>query len=120
MLKKVVKYEDFDGNEREEAFYFNLTEAEATEMELSKNGGLIKFIETVVQEQDGPTMVKLFKDLVLTCYGEKSPDGKFFFKNDDIRAKFAASPVYSIIFMELATSAEAASIFINGVAPQTK
>ena len=25
MLKKTIKYSDFDGNEREEDFYFNLT-----------------------------------------------------------------------------------------------
>jgi len=27
MLKKTIKYTDFDGNERTEDFYFNLTKA---------------------------------------------------------------------------------------------
>ena len=37
MLKKTIKYTDYDGNEREEDFYFNLSKAEITEMELSNS-----------------------------------------------------------------------------------
>lgn len=40
MLEKVITYTDYDGNERKEKFYFNLTKAELTEMELSMREGL--------------------------------------------------------------------------------
>lgn len=34
MLKKDIKYADFNGVEREESYYFNLSKAELMEMEL--------------------------------------------------------------------------------------
>ena len=47
MLKKTIKYTDYDGNEREEDFYFNLSKAEVTEMELSKEGGMSEYIKKI-------------------------------------------------------------------------
>jgi hypothetical protein len=118
MLKKVISYTDYDGNERTETFFFNLNQAEVTEMELSVEGGLARFIENVVEEQDGPRLVKLFKDLILKAYGEKSPDGRRFIKSDELRESFSQTEAYSILFMELATNAEQATVFFNGIIPQ--
>ena len=67
MLKKTIKYEDYNGVERNEDFYFNLSEAEIMEMELSVTGGLTEMINKIVTTQDGPAIIKLFKDLVLIC-----------------------------------------------------
>ena len=117
MLKKTIKYEDFDGNKREEDFYFNLTKAEITEMELSESGGFAELIQKVVKIQDQPTLVKIFKDFILKAYGEKSADGKHFRKSPEISADFAATNAYSELFMELATNADAATEFVNGLAP---
>lgn len=117
MLKKTVTYTDYNGVERTEDFYFNLTKAEITEMELSTAGGFAEMLQKVVAAQDGPTIVKVFKDLVLKAYGEKSPDGKRFVKSTDISTAFAQTEAYSQIFMELATDAKAASAFVTGIMP---
>lgn len=117
MFKKTITYTDFDGNERTEDFYFNLTKAEVTEMELSAKGGLVKQLQKIVAEQDSKRIVEIFKDLILKAYGEKSPDGRRFVKNDEIRDSFSQSGAYSDLFMELATDAELASTFINGIVP---
>lgn len=53
-------------------------------------------------------------------YGEKSPDGKRFVKNQEIRDAFAQTNAYSDLFMELATDAKAAAAFVNGVIQQPK
>ena len=71
MLKKTITYTDFDDNERTEDFYFNLTKAEITEMEMSTEGGLVKTIEKIVQTQDAKRLIEIFKDLILKSYGEK-------------------------------------------------
>lgn len=42
MLKKTISYTDYDGNERTEDFYFNLSKAEIIEMELGTAGGMKK------------------------------------------------------------------------------
>lgn len=115
MLKKTMTYTDYDGNQRTEDFYFNLSKAELTEMELSRNGGLTKTIEKIVAAQDGKRIVEIFKDLVLKSYGEKSLDGKRFIKNQELRDAFAQTEAYSDLFMELSTNADSAAAFVNGL-----
>lgn len=117
MLKKTIKYVDFDGNEREETFYFNLTKAEVAEMELSTEGGLAAKIQRIIEAKDNTTIIEMFKDIIARSYGEKSPDGKLFVKNKDVRDAFMQTQAYSDLFMELATSPEAASAFINAILP---
>lgn len=115
MLKKTIKYKDYDGNEREEDFYFNFTEAELSEMELSVKGGLKQKLEAIVKAKNEPEIVKHFKEIILLAYGEKSPDGRQFIKSPELSKAFSYTPAYSILFMELASDADAAAKFINGV-----
>lgn len=117
MLKKVITYKDYDGNERTETFFFNLTKAEITEMELSMAGGLVKTIEKLVEERNGSKIITLFKDLILRSYGEKSPDGRRFIKSKELSTDFSQTEAYSELFIELATNTEAATAFINGIVP---
>lgn len=121
MLKKTIKFTDYNGVEREEAHYFNLSKAEIMEMEMSTVGGFAEMIEKIVAAQDTPTLVKIFKDLILKSYGEKSPDGRQFMKIDEngrpLANEFVQSEAYSVLFMELATDAEAAAEFVNGIVP---
>lgn len=117
MLKKTITYTDYEGTERTEDFYFNLTKAEVAEMELEQTGGLVKLIEKIVAEQDATKIVAIFKDLILRSYGEKSADGRRFIKNDEVREDFAQTEAYSELFMELATDANAAVGFVDGIVP---
>lgn len=117
MLKKTITYTDYNGVERTEDFYFNLSKAEIMELELSTDGGLAEMIKRIVAAQDAPAIINIFKKLVLKAYGEKSPDGKRFMKSDEIAAAFSQTEAYSQLFMELATDADAASKFVNGIVP---
>lgn len=121
MLKKTITYTDYNGVERKEDFYFNLSKAEIMEMEMSTVGGLTEMINKIVAAQDAPAIIKLFKDLVLKAYGEKSADGKRFMKKDPdgrpLYTNFQDTEAYSILFMELATDADAAAKFVNGIVP---
>ena len=117
MLKKTIAYKDYNDVERTEDFYFNLTKAEVMEMEMSTTGGLAEMIQRIVAAQDAPAIIKIFKDLLLKAYGEKSPDGKRFVKSDAIREAFEQTEAYSILFMELATDDKKAAEFINGIIP---
>lgn len=117
MITKTVTYTDYNGVEKTEKYRFNLTEAEVMEMELSTSGGLAETIETIVNTQDYPALIEIFKKLVLKAYGVKSPDGRRFDKSDEIRYDFEHTPAYSKIFMELATDAEVAAEFVNGIIP---
>lgn len=120
MLKLSRTYIDFNNMSRTEGFYFNLTEAEVTEMELSVDGGLVEMINRITAAKDGKQIIALFKDIVLRAYGEKSADGRRFVKNQEIRDAFAQTQAYSDLFMELATDAKKAAEFVNGIVPTKK
>lgn len=119
MLKKTITYTDFNDNERTEDFYFNLTKAEAMEMEMSTVGGLSEQIQKIIAAQDMPSIIKIFKELILKSYGEKSADGRRFVKKPELSEAFSETEAYSTLFMELATDADAAAAFVNGIIPQT-
>lgn len=118
MLKRTMTYTDYDGNQRTEDFYFNLSKAEIMEMDLSATGGLDKWISRIVAEQDGKKIVEIFKQIILKAYGEKSLDGKRFVKSPEISEAFSQTEAYSDLFIELATDAEKAAEFINGIVPK--
>ena len=118
MIKKTITYIDYNDNERTEDFYFNLSKAELTEMELTETGGLVNLINRIIAEQDNKAIIKMFKDLVIKAHGVKSADGRKFVKNEHTREDFTQTEAYSEIFMELATDADAAAAFVKGILPK--
>ena len=117
MLKRTITSTDYNGLERTEDYYFNLTKAEIMEMQMSTTGGMSEMIDRIVKAKDTPALVKIFKELILKAYGEKTPDGKRFAKSEEIATAFSQTEAYSQLFMELATDADAASKFVNGIIP---
>lgn len=117
MLKKTITYTDYDGNERVEDFYFNLSKAEYVMFENSVIGGMSKEIEQAMAMQNGPRILEIFKDLVDRSYGIKSADGRRFTKSPEILQEFRETEAYVNLFMELVTSAEAGKVFLLGVSP---
>ena len=121
MLTKTIKYTDYNGVEREEKFLFNLSKAELMEMEMGTAGGLAETIQTIIQTQDAPKIIEMFKKLILKAYGEKSADGKRFIKTDEngkpLSIGFSQTEAYSELFMELATDDVKAADFVKGIIP---
>lgn len=125
MLKKTIKYADFDGNERSDECYFNLSKSELTEMEMSENGGFDKYIEKIVETKDMKKIYQIFKELVLMSYGEKSYDGKHFIKKKTVdgevirlRDEFEQTGAFDELMMELLSDEKASADFINNVVPK--
>ena len=113
MVKYPVKYVDFDGNEQTETLQFNMTRAELMEMELATDGGIQHLIEEIQETNDGYKVMMLIKDLVLRAYGEKTADGKRFYKNQQMKEAFQASEAYSQFLTDLATDADKLAEFFN-------
>ena len=117
MLKETIKYTDYNGVERTEDFWFHLSKAELMEWEMGTTGGLTEMIKRIVDSKDAPAIIKIFKELVLKAYGQKSPDGKRFIKSEELATEFSQTEAYSQLFMELATDADKAAAFVNGIMP---
>lgn len=118
MLKKTITYTDFDGNERTEDHYFNLTEAEIQESNLRTPGGIEAKLKKIVQAKDPDELVSYFKSFILDAYGVKSEDGRRFIKSDELKTEFSQTGAYNKLFMELTTNTDAAIAFVQGVVPQ--
>ena len=118
MIKKTIKYTDYNGNEREEDFWFNINQAEAIEMQADAGGELDAFIKKIISEHDAKALVGYFKKLILMSYGRKSLDGRRFEKSKEISEEFSQTEAYPILFMELAQDSEKASEFVNGILPK--
>lgn len=114
MLKRTIKYKDYNGEDQERDFYFHLNKAELIEMELSSEGGLEETIKKLMQEKDGKKIVEMFKTIILTSYGEKTVDGRFT-KSEELSKKFMETAAYPELFTELASDADAAADFVNGI-----
>lgn len=117
MIKKTITYTDYNNVERTESFYFNLSKAEIMEMEMGTDGGMAETLKKIVDAKDAPAIIRVFKDLVLKAYGVKSDDGRRFIKSKELSDSFAQTEAYSQIFIELATDADAAAKFVNGIVP---
>lgn len=121
MITKSIKYTDYNGVKREEKFLFNLSKAELMEMEMGTTGGLTETIRKIVETEDTPQIIRIFKELILKAYGEKSADGKRFVKVNDagipLSIGFSQTEAYSELFMELSKDADAAAEFVKGIIP---
>ena len=118
MLKKIIKYTDYNDNEREGTYYFNLSEAELIKMDMTTDGGMEAMLQRIIDERDLPTLYKYFEQIVQNAYGVKSLDGNQFEKSPETLKKFIQSPAYDQLILELVGSADAAAAFVNAILPK--
>lgn len=118
MFAKTITYTDFNDVERTETFYFNFSKAEIAEMQLTTEGGLTEKLQKIIDSKDQTEIFKMFKYLILKAYGEKSPDGKRFIKNEELSEGFSQTAAFDEFFMELGTNSDAAQAFVNGIIPK--
>ena len=117
MLKKIITYTDYNGVERTEPFYFNLSKAELMEMELGVTGGMTEMLDKIIAAKDAPSLMKTFKEMIMKSYGIKSDDGKRLIKSEELSIAFTQTDAYSVLFMELITDDKAAADFVNAIIP---
>lgn len=117
MLKKTITYTDFNGVERTEDFYFNLSRAELTEMELVKKGGMAAYLKTVIQSDDNRQIMDVFNTLLKASYGVRSEDGRSFIKTEEAWQIFKGSSAFDVLFMSFFENGTVAADFMNGIVP---
>lgn len=118
MYVKTIKFVDYDGNNREVTAYFNLNKAEILEMNMNEEGGLEALINRITLTTDTKELMRLFKQVILGSYGEKSADGMRFVKKQELTDAFEQSCAYPELLVELINNAEEAAKFINNVIPK--
>lgn len=118
MLKKTITYTDFDGNERTEDFYFNLSKSEIILLETTTPGGYVTMLQRIIDSKDNIELMNVFTDLIKKSYGVKSEDGKRFIKNEQVLDDFLSSAAFDEMFTEFFTTENAAAEFAQGIIPK--
>ena len=118
MFKKTITYLDYNGQERTEDFYFNLSKSEMIMLESTTPGGYVAMLQRIIDSKDNTALMKTFTDLIKMSYGVKSDDGKRFVKNEQVVDDFMNSAAFDQMFTEFFTDENAASDFAKGIMPQ--
>lgn len=120
MLKKEITYEDFDGVQRTETHYFNITRTELIDLQTSYVGGLDEYLSKIVAEKDTVKIMEMFSKIVDVAYGIKSPDGRLFMKTEEATKEFKSTLAYDQFMWEIMSDEIKASEFINGIVPKVE
>lgn len=118
MFKYDCKYENFDGKEVTETLYFHFSSQELIRMGSENNGSLLERLERIVNTKNDRSALVELADIVLLAYGKRSQDGNRFYKNDEVREDFKASPAYDEVYMRLFLDPEFSEKFMSGILPK--
>lgn len=126
MLKKSIKYVDYNGEQQTDECYFNLSKSELMEIQVSEKGGFENYLTALIEEKDQKKIYNLFKEIVLMSYGQKSADGRTFIKKKMVdgqmvrlRDEFEQTEAFSELMIELISGGDKTiSDFINKLIPK--
>lgn len=111
-------YENFNGVTVKETLYFNFTRQELMTMSAADGGSLLERYERILNTKDSNLCVEEISEIVLMAYGKRSTDGNRFYKNEEIREDFKASPAFDEVYMKLFTDPEFSERFYTGILPK--
>lgn len=118
MLKKTIKFEDYNGEQRSEVYYFNLTKSELTRWNFDHPEGIAPYMQKLLKENNYRELLRVFEDLISMSYGVPDADGLHFRKNAVLVEEFENSPAYDELFMELVNDSSKFEAFITALVPR--
>lgn len=133
MIKKTITYTDFNGNERTEELYFNMTKSELAKFALQKMpSDMVEGIDKnadpdsidleaagakMLEKLGGAGYFEFIENLVLAAYGVKSEDGRRFIKDPKVTEEFRQTQAYDDFLIQILNDEAEQTAFINGVIP---
>lgn len=122
MIKKEVKYTDFDGNPQSETLHFHITKADLLD-NLDIRDEFDEFLkvsqgkERDLTEDEVRLLISIVRRVVKIAYGVRSADGKQFRKSEELWEDFRYSAAHDDFLFSLFDNPESAIEFLNGVFP---
>lgn len=112
-----VKYINFFGEEVEEKLHFHLSKGELMNMELKRTPLSAKIAALNGGEASAMDAYKLLCEFVGAAYGERSEDGKRFFKDERSKKAFLTSPAFDALLDKLSADPKFSNGFLAGLFP---
>lgn len=124
MIKKTIKFENYNGEEETEDFYFNLSKGELVKMQMAAidqhTESFQDKLEKIGKHLNGKALIEVVDEIIDSSYGVRSTDGKNFDKVQNgvkLVENFKSTGAYSELIVELCTDAKATADFMNGLVP---
>ena len=119
MIKKTIKYHDYEENERTDDFYFHLTQVELTKInsDPSLPGGLEESVARASKNSDAGELLRIVDLMISRSYGVKLPDGGFVKRNASglpLYELFVNTEAYDNLLTELIQDEEGIVNFLTG------
>lgn len=124
MFKKTMKFDNLEGEEVEQTFYFNYNKKEIAELlEFKELEQKINLLQTPVSEsglselENTKQAYDIFQDLILDAYGEKGADNVTFVKNEELRTYWKNHVAFVELIFEFLANPQAGAEFIENCLP---
>lgn len=118
MLKETVTYKNLDGVEVSKELYFNISTSELTELDKAFGGNAFEKMSNLSENNSVMEVVSSLNNIILIAYGERTPEGDGFIKNDEVRNRFKYSLALEAYISLLLRSPEALERFRDGLVSQ--
>ena len=115
MIKKTIKYTDFNGQQRKETAYFNMNKLEVLKLTAKLGMDIDAYAKKLAESEDMPKMLQFIEDIILMSYGEKSQDGRSFEKSKEKTEKFENSNAFAELFEQLLLNPQQTAQFASGI-----
>lgn len=115
MIKKIIKYTDFNGQIRKDTEYFNMTKLEVLKLEGKFGMDIGQKAQEIAKSKDLSKMIGFIEDIILGSYGEKSADGRSFVKDPAKREAFENSNAFAELIDQLLSDPEETKKFAAGI-----
>lgn len=124
MFKKTMKFDNLDGEEVTQTFYFNYNKKEIAELlEFERLEEKLKLLTTPVEEsgltqqENNQQAYDIFQDLILNAYGEKGADNVTFVKNERTKEYWKSHVAFVEMIFEFLENTALAAEFIEKCLP---
>lgn len=118
-VKRVIQFQDLDGNPAEVEYYFDLNQADALEMDvvhdLAQMDNPLAYLKKIVDDKDSRKLLALWKELLFNSVGKR--EGQLLIKGEEVVREFRHSGAYNQLLSELIESDDAGASFFVSIMP---
>lgn len=121
MIKKTLTYLDYEGVEHTKDFYFSMSQTEFTLLNNQIPGGFDTYLKRIQEDHNEEQLLNLLTTFIVEGYGERTPDGLGFIKEDAQGRKlgklFLCTEACDNLLTELLEKENNIGAFMTGMMP---
>lgn len=123
MIKKTLTYLDYEGAEHTKDFYFSMSQTEFALLNNKIPGGFDTYLKRIQEDHNEEKLIDLLTTFIIEGYGERTPDGLGFIKEDIQGRKlgklFVCTEACDNLITELFEKENNIGAFIIGMLPKS-